>query len=877
MALTPMMRQYQEIKATLDDTLLMFRLGDFYELFFDDAVVASRALDITLTGRDAGEAGRIPMCGVPYHALEGYLERLIEQGFRVAICEQIEDPKTAKGLVQREIVRIVTPGTALSKEQDNRFLGALAPGDTEHGLAFVDVGTGEVMVGLSSMEACLERIQLWRPIELLLPGSYEVPLDLQRVLDESQLVVTRRAFRIEGVLEQQYGVAAPEALGMAAGSLSHQALEATLVYLRDTQKVTLRHLQGPRPMFEHAYMELNQTAIGHLELIASARDRSKKGSLLGLLDKSITAGGGRMLKAWLERPLRDRTEIERRHDVVSFFYDDLILREEVRQSLRGVHDLARLLAKFSFGSANARDAKALVHSLDHAALAVECLQSATLPDLLNEEISGLPDLTEFRDTVRNQIVDEPPVSIREGGMFKMGVHPELDRLRTLQSSGRTWLRDLEVRERERTGIKSLKIGYNKVFGYYIEVSKSNLQNVPADYERRQTLASAERFVLPELKAREEEILSAEERAIAFELELFQALAQEVIALGSAIQRWADAVARIDVLSTLAQVATEYRYVRPVMRDEVGIEIEAGRHPVVEAHAASPFVPNDASLTPDRHIILLTGPNMGGKSTYMRQTAVICVMAQMGGFVPAKQATIGIVDRIFARIGASDDLNRGQSTFMVEMIELAEILRTATGRSLVLLDEIGRGTSTYDGLSIAEAVLEELAVRKERPLTMFATHYHELVGFSRRFPGVKNHSMAVEESQDGIRFLHTVVDRPSDKSYGIQVARLAGLPTSVIERAQTLLEARETVGVEGADSIRDRSLGALSDAGQEVAAAKELLPEPLPPLALFAGPTEAFAQEVAQLDVLNMTPIAAMNRIHELVEKARKLVQWETSS
>lgn len=462
-------------------------------------------------------------------------------------------------------------------------------------------------------------------------------------------------------------------------------------------------------------------------------------------------------------------------------------------------------------------------------------------------------------------------------MFKMGVHPELDRLRTLQSSGRTWLRDLEVRERERTGIKSLKIGYNKVFGYYIEVSKSNLQNVPADYERRQTLASAERFVLPELKAREEEILSAEERAIAFELELFQALAQEVIALGSAIQRWADAVARIDVLSTLAQVATEYRYVRPVMRDEVGIEIEAGRHPVVEAHAASPFVPNDASLTPDRHIILLTGPNMGGKSTYMRQTAVICVMAQMGGFVPAKQATIGIVDRIFARIGASDDLNRGQSTFMVEMIELAEILRTATGRSLVLLDEIGRGTSTYDGLSIAEAVLEELAVRKERPLTMFATHYHELVGFSRRFPGVKNHSMAVEESQDGIRFLHTVVDRPSDKSYGIQVARLAGLPTSVIERAQTLLEARETVGVEGADSIRDRSLGALSDAGQEVAAAKELLPEPLPPLALFAGPTEAFAQEVAQLDVLNMTPIAAMNRIHELVEKARKLVQWETSS
>lgn len=872
MALTPMMRQYQEIKETLDDTLLMFRLGDFYELFFDDAVVASRALDITLTGRDGGDAGRIPMCGVPYHALENYLERLIEQGFRVAICEQVEDPKTAKGLVQREIVRIVTPGTALSKEQDNRFLASLVPIDGNVGLAFVDVSTGEVLVGASSLDACIERLQLWRPIELLLPPALDIPLELQRLVEEVKLVVTRRPSKMEGALERQYGVATPEVVGLAAGSASHRALETILLYLEDTQKLTLRHLQQPIPVFEQVYMNLNQTAIGHLELTASARERTKKGSLLDLLDKTVTAAGGRTLKAWVERPLRSRVEIERRHDAVSFFYDDFILREEVRQSLRGVHDLARLLAKFSFGSANARDLSALVHSLDHAALATETLQSATLPSLLHEDILSLPDLRSFCQRVQSELVEEPPVSIRDGGMFRSGVYPELDRLRSLQTSGRTWLRDLEVRERERTGIKSLKIGYNKVFGYYIEVSKSNLQNVPETYERRQTLASAERFVLPELKDREAEILSAEERAIAYEVELFQALVQEVIELGSSIQMWADVVARIDVFSTLAHVATENRYVRPVIRDDVGIDIEAGRHPVVEAHATTPFVPNDTVLNPDHHMILLTGPNMGGKSTYMRQTAVICIMAQMGGFVPAKRASIGVVDQIFARIGASDDLNRGQSTFMVEMIELAEILRTSTGHSLVLLDEIGRGTSTYDGLSIAEAVLEALVVREERPLTMFATHYHELVGFSERFPCVKNHSMAVEESANDIEFLHTVVERPSDKSYGIQVARLAGLPQDVILRAQSLLAARESAFVADGDVRREVAVGQAGPV--DVTPPKR---DDLSALSLFAGPAQAFAESVARVDIMQMTPLEALNKMHELVEKARQLVEWEASN
>lgn len=874
MALTPMMRQYQEIKATLEDALLMFRLGDFYELFFDDAVVASRVLDITLTGRDAGEAGRIPMCGVPYHALEQYLERLVEKGYRVAICEQVEDPKTAKGLVSREVVRIVTPGTALSKENSQRFLAAFAVQGHVAAVVFIDVGTGEVLTGMESVRACIEQVYLHRPIEILVDKSADIPANLASYIDESGVLLTRRACRFESAIESQYGIASPVALGIPVDSPLHMAMEMALQYVATTQKMTLQHIKEPRGLFSGRHLVLNQTAMHHLELVATARDGARKGSLLDLLDQTVTAAGGRTLRAWLERPLCDLDGILERHETVRFFYEDMILREEVRQALRGIHDMARIVARFAFGSATARDLLALSKSLAHAFSAVDALRANSLPPLLSRALASLSDLSTLEADIAAQIVDEPPVSTRDGGMFRVGVHEELDRLRHLQTSGRTWLRDLEAAERERTGIRSLKIGYNKVFGYYIEVSKANLQHVPETYERRQTLASAERFVLPELKEREAEILSAEERAMAYEHELFQALASEVLARRVDIQAWSDVLAQIDVLTTLAHVAMEKRYVQPRMRETTGLSIQSGRHPVVEQLVAKSFVPNDTYLSPDDPIIVLTGPNMGGKSTFMRQTAVICIMAQMGGFVPAKHAEIGIVDQIFARIGAADDLGRGQSTFMVEMIELAEILRQATGRSLVLLDEIGRGTSTYDGLSIAEAVLEEFASREERPLTMFATHYHELIDFSHRFTSVRNHSMAVEESEDGITFLHTVVERPSDKSYGIQVARLAGLPSSVIARAQAILNSREGQAT-GSDPVAQSN--AQVAATQETTATRSsgqaMKSEPL---SLFAGPFQAFAESLANVDVLSMTPLEAMNRLHELSVEARRLSEWETS-
>ncbi|MFB5191516.1 DNA mismatch repair protein MutS [Alicyclobacillus fastidiosus] len=874
MALTPMMRQYQEVKAAHQDALLMFRLGDFYELFFEDAVTASRELDITLTGRDAGEAGRIPMCGVPFHAVEQYLERLIDRGYRVAICEQVEDPKAAKGLVQREVVRIVTPGTALSKETEQRFLGAIVESDKHFGLAFVDVGTGEVLVGEAAAVACQDQLRLLRPIEIVVSTGASVPSWLDHFASSTSTLLTARKSGPKRLLEEQYNVASLTSIGLEESKASTLALLLALTYIDETQKMKLRHLQDPRPLFRNTHLTLNQTAIHHLEITETARDGQKKGSLLGLLDATVTAAGARLLRSWLERPLCQETEIVRRHDAVAFLVDDLILREEVRETLRGMHDLARLVARFAFGSANARDLLSLAHSLVKGQAVIETLEATDAPDLISSLIEQLPDLMPLALHIESSVVEEPPVLTRDGGMFRSGVDDELDRLRSLQTSGRTWLRDLEQRERERTGIKSLKIGYNKVFGYYIEVSKANLASVPAEYERRQTLTGAERFILPELKEREAEILSAEERATAKEAELFQSFRDRVLERRTDIQSFADALAQIDVIQSLAHVANERRFIRPEITSSSGIDIKGGRHPVVEAMAPGQFVPNDTRLVQGDHIIVLTGPNMGGKSTYMRQTAIIVMMAQMGSFVPAQRAQVGIVDQIFARIGAADDLGRGQSTFMVEMIELAEILRQSTSRSLVLLDEIGRGTSTYDGLSIAEAVLEELASRQEKPLTMFATHYHELIQFSERFPAVRNYSMAVEEKDDGIAFLHTVVTRPSDRSYGIQVAKLAGLPPHVVRRAQALLEARESTGESSALDfaaatleVREVPVEETADAashGQDRAA-------PSSELALFDGPYRSFAELVAAENLLAMTPLQAMNRLNELIEKARELL------
>ncbi|SIS89284.1 DNA mismatch repair protein MutS [Alicyclobacillus vulcanalis] len=866
MSLTPMMRQYREMKSKLNDTLLMFRLGDFYELFFEDAVTASQVLDITLTGRDAGEAGRVPMCGVPHHALDGYLERLVEQGYRVAICDQVEDPKTAKGLVRREIVRIVTPGTALTEATDARYLAALAHEGDEWGLALLDMGAGDVWVGGGRADEVRDHLARFRPREVLLVAEEEAPAWLEESVKRHGGIVTRVPSPPPDALVAHYGVPHPEALGLAAGSAAVSAANMVFQYLKDTQMADLRHLSRPRPLLESGRMWLSERTIEHLELVPAGSGKDRRTSLYDVIRETVTAAGSRLLRTWMVRPLVDRAAIEERLDAVTALSDDFLLRAEIRETLRGMHDLSRLLAKCSIRRATPRDLLALAHAIEKGHGALDLLPPDA-PPLLARLVQDVPDFRPLASSLANELVEDPPATASEGGIFRDGIDPEIDRLRALQTDGRQWLRAFEARERERTGIKSLKIGYNKVFGYYIEVSKANLSLVPEDYERKQTLASGERFTHPELKAREADILTAAERVVEMERERFDAWVERIRERASDLQRFAEVVSTLDVLASLAELAVKRGYVRPEVTDEIGIEIREGRHPVVEASIGSEFVPNDLVLTPEEPIVLLTGPNMGGKSTYMRQAALIAILAQMGSFVPARYARMGLVDRVFTRIGASDDLSRGQSTFMVEMTELAEILREASGRSLVLLDEIGRGTSTYDGLSIAEAVLEDLAKRRSKPLTLFATHYHELISFSEQFACVRNQSMAVEETEDGIRFLHSVVMRPSDRSYGIQVARLAGLPDRVIRRAMEFLAARETL---------PEVASARRDAPQDARHPARARDEGAVALDLFTAPYRDLAEWLAAIDVMRVTPLEAMQLLHEAAEKARDLVAWAKS-
>jgi DNA mismatch repair protein MutS len=947
MSMTPMMRQYQAIKAEHKDALLMFRLGDFYELFFDDAKIASRILEITLTGRDAGSAGRIPMCGVPYHSAEQYIARLVDHGYSVAICEQTEDPKQAKGLVTREVIRVVTPGTAVRDgEEGHRFLSALLQRQGTYGLAYVDVGTGDVFVDEADKpEAVLQALLQWQPAELLLyEGTGEdwpwladwrrqttVPVTVRRPPRGGQMEAIDRVL-------SQYRVPNLLALGLEDRPVAGEALGFILAYLAETQKTDLRHLRTPRGLRSSRYLVLDHTARRNLELLETVRTRQRKGSLFGLLAKTRTAMGTRLLGHWIERPLCDVAAIEERLDAVDTLVSDPMLRGELQQALDQVYDLERLAAKVSFQTANARDLLALARSLAVLPQVESCLR-AQQPAYLRRLAEGLPDLSGLVASIEQSLVPDPPVGVREGGLIRPGVDRELDELRELARGGKEWLAAFEQRERERTGIKSLKVGYNRVFGYYIEVSKANTHLVPDDYERRQTLASAERYVVKELKEQESRILGAEERAVEREYELFVELRQAVWNQLSEVQAAAEALAQVDVLTALATVSAENRYVRPEIREERGIYIRQGRHPTVEALAPGGFVPNDVHLDDERQMVLITGPNMAGKSTYMRQTAQIVILSHIGCFVPAEEARIGLVDRIFTRIGASDDLSAGQSTFMVEMVELAQILRQATPRSLVLLDEIGRGTSTYDGLCIAEAVMEDLRRPESSPLVLFATHYHELTEAAERLPNVVNASVAVHETEDGIRFLHTVVDRPADRSYGIQVARLAGIPEPVISRAQELLRQREAGAATSTEKASvQQTPGAADDSGRpvesplnvgasagaaseqssdesssdvatvarEVAAAAEPQtdiatdrqagarsdrtrfisrdgtrqspgsPAELVDLPLFQSGAQALLDKLCRVNVLEMTPLQALNQLYELVKEAKELVAWDES-
>jgi DNA mismatch repair protein MutS len=896
--MTPMMQQYLEIKQQHPDTLLLFRLGDFYELFFEDAVTASKALDITLTGRDAGDAGRVPMCGVPYHSADQYIARLVDQGYRVAICEQVEDPKQAKGLVRREVVRVITPGTAPWEEgARNRFLAALVFRGS-WGLALVDIGCGEVWWGeYSDTKVVLDRLVQAAPAELLLPDTADWPW-----LDEwcTASGVRRTPCPADwtgdsagrAVLEQ-YRIANLAALGLDGCPAATAALGTALRYVRETQRVTPTHLRAPRRLEQDKALWLDAVALRHLELLEPAHGRQRDGTLLALLDRTRTAMGGRLLRRWIERPLADVDGITARLDAVEALVENLFVRSRIREALDGVYDLDRLSARLSLGTANPRDLVALARSLSQLPVISEAAASTT-SDRLRSLADAMPALSDLARRVLDTLVDQPPTSPREGGLIREGADPVLDELREAALGGKRWLAELEQRERDRTGIRSLKVGYNKVFGYYIEVSKANLGLVPPEYERRQTLAGAERYVTAELKEYEARILGAQEQMAEREYELFCALRDACLDRLPEVQLAAEALAEIDVLSTLAEVAAARGYVRPVVRQEPGIHIVRGRHPVVEAARPDAFVPNDVDLSPDRHLILLTGPNMAGKSTYMRQVALIVVMAQMGSFVPAERAEIGCVDRIFTRIGASDDLAAGRSTFMVEMVELAQILHQATSRSLVLLDEIGRGTSTYDGLSIAEAVMEALTRPERRPLTLFATHYHELTEAAAALPGVVNCSVAVEERGDDIVFLHTVVPRPADRSYGIQVARLAGLPEDVIRRAQALLAEREQAanalkaGAMSGDPGASAPPGDMPSAVCESAAAAE--PSEVPPrrngtetpdlrreaavsLPLHVAAAQSLLESLAQVDAMRMTPLQALERLHDLATAAREVLMW----
>ncbi len=801
--MTPMMEQYFAIKNEYKDYLLFYRLGDFYEMFFDDAVVASRELELTLTGRDCGEAERAPMCGVPFHSAEIYIGRLIEKGYRVAICEQVEDPSLAKGLVRREVIRMVTPGTlieaGLLSDQTNNYLAAIAISGSGCSVCFADASTAEVYATSFSGEDACERLcnelGTYAPREAICNlsrgnmGEVGAFLSSHEILlsDNQQARFEERAARER--VRSQFGDAVREE--HLEDGLLVQAVGALLSYLADTQKKDLSYICELQVYSTGSFLEMDHNTRRNLELVASMRTKEKKGSLLWVLDKTRTAAGARMLRKWVERPLLSTSEIVSRQGAVEELYGDFMLRQELSEVLSRVLDLERLVTRIVYGSANGKDLRAV------------CNTAAVLPEVKrllsgvqSRELSRIRDdldlLEDVCERIEAAILPEPPFSLREGGIIRDGYHEEVDRLRTIMRDGRGWVERVAEEERAKTGIRTLKIGFNKVFGYYIEVSRSFMDQVPAHYVRKQTLANCERYITQELKDMESTILGAEDRACALEYELFSEVRGFVADQSTRIQRSAALLAELDTYLSLATVASKNRYVRPEVGADDRIEIKDGRHPVVEQFVKDTyFVPNDTALdTSANRLMLITGPNMAGKSTYMRQVALITLMAQIGSFVPAAEAHIGVVDQIFTRVGASDDLASGQSTFMLEMTEVSYILKNATRRSLIIYDEVGRGTSTFDGMSIARAIVEYTVGRKLGAKTLFATHYHELTVMEGEFEGIVNYHVAAKKRGDDITFLRKILRGSTDDSYGIEVAKLAGLPGEVIRRAHAILASVE---------------------------------------------------------------------------------------
>jgi DNA mismatch repair protein MutS len=817
--LTPMMKQYHEVKRRFPGKLVFFRLGDFYEMFYEDAVVASRELEITLTSRNRDKTGApIPMCGVPYHSVDGYIARLMKKGYKVAICEQVEDPKTAKKLVRREVTRILTPGTVveemLLEPKDHNYLACLHAGERGFGLAFMDLSTADFLAvelqGDDAWQKAIDELTRFSPREIVLGAQAGGEIHERLIREWSDAWVASPVedwvFNLDyaqRLLLEHFNVASLEGFGAAGQSLSLCAAGALIHYLRDSQLAQLGKVAALRFFQPSEFMKLDASTVANLELV-QAVDGSKKSSLLSFLDRTRTGMGARLLKSWLLMPLLDVAEIERRQDAVEALVSGIQSRGRLAGRLGEIHDLERLISRVTLGVAGPRDLLALRDSLRVIPSLRSLLEEFRAPRLgeIREKLDPLEDAVAL---IESAISDDPPASPNDPGVVRDGYSPELDELRSIRRSGKGYIASLETRERQKTGIQSLKVKFNQVFGYFIEVTKPNLALVPPHYIRRQTLANCERFVTQELQEYEEKILGAEERIAALEKEIFAEVRRAVGAHGARVQATARLLGELDVYTALAEVAVEHDYVRPVLTEGDEIYIRQGRHPVVELQSR-PFIPNDLYLnsTTDQ-LTILTGPNMGGKSTYLRQTALIVILAQMGSFVPAKEARLGCVDRIYTRVGASDNLARGRSTFMVEMIETANILNTATPRSLILLDEVGRGTATFDGLSLAWAIAEYLVQNAaHRAKTLFATHYHELTKMSRVHPGVKNYCMATQEAGKEIVFLRKVTPGTADKSYGIEVARLAGMPREVVHRASEILERLEKKDIDLTGRPRRRS-------------------------------------------------------------------------
>lgn len=874
---TPMMQHYLQTKKENPGCILFYRLGDFYEMFFDDAVLVSRELELTLTGKSCGMEERAPMCGIPYHALDNYLSRLVNKGYKVAICEQVEDPKEAKGMVKREVVRIVTPGTNIDNmaldETKNNYIMSIAFVDDKYGIAVADVTTADFLVTELDSKKLLDEIYKYNPSEIVCNEAFLVsgfPLDeirerLHLVVSSLDAVYFDEKLSTD-LLLKHFKTNSLESLGLREFEIGTIAAGALLKYLYEIQKSSLEHITHIRPYINGNYMMLDHATRRNLELVETLREKQKRGSLLWVLDKTKTAMGARTLRSYIEQPLNDYDEIIRRHKAIEEINRQMITREELREYLNPIYDLERIMTKVIYQTANPRDLLAFKTSI--AMLPpIKSLLADYRGDLLRQICEDLDPLEDLHALIDASISEDPPISVRDGDIIKDGYSEDIDHYRDAKTKGKQWLADLEIKEREKTGIKNLKVKYNKVFGYYLEVTNSYKDLVPDYFIRKQTLANAERYFTPELKELEDTILGAEDKLTTLEYEYFREIREHIASQIERIQKTAKAVANLDVFLSLAYVAETNHYCKPRMNKKGIIDIKSGRHPVVEKMIPNDmFIENDVYLDNQKHrVSIITGPNMAGKSTYMRQVALIVLMAQIGSFVPAKEANIGIVDRIFTRVGASDDLASGQSTFMVEMNEVANILRNATSHSLLILDEIGRGTSTFDGLSIAWAVVEYISDTKLLGAkTLFATHYHELTELEGKLDGVNNYCIAVKENGDDIVFLRKIIPGGADKSYGIQVAKLAGLPDTVIERAKQIVEELST------NDIVETARNIAAQSGDNAAKKPEKLDEvDLGQMSLFdTVKNDDIIKELEELDITNITPMEALNKLDELQSKVR---------